>query len=71
MKELLPQFGVEVKEIQRLRVKGEEVSASNVRDLIIKGSMSKVKDLVPDVTYNFLNSEDGKRLTKNIQKNNQ
>lgn len=71
MKELLPQFGVEVKEIQRLRVKGDEVSASNVRNLIIKGSMSKVKDLVPDVTYNFLVSEVGKRLIKNIQKNNQ
>lgn len=70
MKELLPQFGVKVKEIPRLRVKSEEVSASNVRNLIKMGNMLKVKELVPDVTYDFLISEDGKRLIKDIQKNN-
>jgi len=67
MKKLLPEVGIEVIEVPRLRIKNEEVTASNVRKLLRKGSMAAVKELVPKVTYNFLNSEQGKKIIKVMQ----
>lgn len=67
MKKLLPEVGIEVIEVPRLCIKNEEVTASNVRKLLRKGSMAAVKELVPKVTYNFLNSEQGKKIIKVMQ----
>ncbi|MDD3225135.1 MAG: [citrate (pro-3S)-lyase] ligase [Clostridium sp.] len=67
MKKLLPGFGVEVVEIARLRVNGEEVTASQVRKLLMEGKMIDVKKLVPEVTYDFLSSDYGKEIIKGIQ----
>lgn len=67
MKKLLPKFGVEVKEIPRLCIDKEEVSALKVRKLLINGRIIDTKKLVPEVTYKFLNSEQGKKIIKVMQ----
>lgn len=54
LKKYLPTSNIEVKEIQRLEISGEPVSASHVRSLIDSGNIHAVKSLVPDSTYNFL-----------------
>lgn len=50
----LPKQGVELKEIPRLQISGNPVSASEVRRLIEEGDTETIKALVPDTTFNFL-----------------
>lgn len=67
MKKLLPKFGVEVKEIPRLCIDKEEISASKVRKLLTNARILDTKKLVPEITYNFFNSEQGKKIIKVMQ----
>lgn len=67
MKELLPKCGIEVREIPRKSINNETISASKVRDFIGKGDIEKIKAFVPEATYNFLNSEEGKKVIQKIQ----
>lgn len=50
----LPNHNVELKEIPRIEMSGNPVSASEVRRLIEEGDTEKIKSLVPDTTFNFL-----------------
>ncbi len=52
LQQLLPVYGVEVKEIPRLTIDGIPVSASRVRTLLEAGE--NVRALVPDTTYQYL-----------------
>lgn len=54
MKEILPQFGVELVEIPRKQAGGEVISASKVRKYLREGDYQKIKDMVPECTYRFL-----------------
>ncbi len=56
LKENLPEKNVEVKEIARLELMDEPISASRVRKLIDEGKSSEVEKLVPKTTFNFLKS---------------
>lgn len=66
MKKMLPKSGVEVEEVERLKVQGEYISASKVRELIALGELSKTKKFLPDVTYNFIVSSEGEKIIENI-----
>ena len=54
MKEILPAKGIEVEVVPRISYKGRVISASRVRELIKMGEMDKVKELVPEITYDYL-----------------
>ena len=54
--ELLPLAGIECRIIPRFAHAGRAVSASDVRRLFVMGDMPGVRALVPDCTYDFLNS---------------
>ena len=54
LKKFLPENGIEITEIQRLEKSGSPISASRVRNLIERGKIQEVKELLPDSTYEFL-----------------
>jgi [citrate (pro-3S)-lyase] ligase len=51
MKDILPAYGIEVVEYERLETDGTAVSASAVRKLLAAGRLEEVRNLVPDTTY--------------------
>lgn len=55
--------------IPRKEKDGKAISASLVRQLIKSGKLEKLKNYVPQATYDFLQSEDGKKVIEQIQKN--
>ncbi len=67
MKKLLPSVGIDVEEIPRLLWEGEAISASAVRKYIRLGQMDKVKQLVPDTTYQFLLSVKAGEIIRRIR----
>lgn len=54
MKEMLPQFGIQVVEIQRKEEDGEVISASRVREYYKANNVEEVEKLVPQTTLEFL-----------------
>ena len=54
MKESLPSWGIEVREIQRLEQEGTPVSASRVRELLAQGRLEETEKLVPPTTWEYL-----------------
>lgn len=67
LKNILPKFGIELEEIKRKEIQGDFVSASKVRELIREEKLEEVKSLVPSVTWEFLNSNDGKEIVEKIK----
>lgn len=67
LKSTLPKFGIELEEIKRKEAQGEFISASRVRDLIKHEKLNEVKDLVPSVTWEFLNTDEGKEIAEKIK----
>ncbi|MEW9670518.1 [citrate (pro-3S)-lyase] ligase [Ammoniphilus sp. 3BR4] len=56
MLDILPDYGISVKIMNRLLVDGEMISSSRVRHLIQQGVWNDIKKLVPDRTYDYLTS---------------
>jgi [citrate (pro-3S)-lyase] ligase len=60
MSALLPQYGIEFRELPRLEVGGAPVSASRVRKvlanpkLLEEGRVEEITPLVPESTYEYL-----------------
>lgn len=54
MKKALPQYGIELIEIERIEKDGEVISATRVRQLYTEGKLDEIKSLVPTTTYNYL-----------------
>ncbi len=69
MKKILPTHGIEVKELQRKRIRGEQefISASLVRKYIRKNDIEKVKELVPPATWEYINSPEGQFVLEHIK----
>ena len=67
LSEILPNAGIELIIVPRLEISGETVSASSVRKLIHDGKINVVRNYVPDSTWNFLNSEIGMNVIRQIQ----
>ncbi len=57
LKSILPVYEIQCIEIERLKIGGTSVSASTVRKLLSAGDLEKVRDLIPDFTYSFLNNK--------------
>lgn len=55
LKDNLPGYNVEVKEIQRLQKDAVAISASRVRQLIKDKNTSELISLIPDTTFKYLN----------------
>lgn len=56
MKARLPEYGIEVVELERLEQAGGAVSASRVRALLAENKMEEIRRLVPESTYEYLTS---------------
>lgn len=54
MKRLLPDFGIEVRELARMETGGNAVSASKVRSYLMQGELQKLRELVPETVYAYL-----------------
>lgn len=54
MKELLPHYGIQFMEIPRKELNGQVISASRVRKLLKEGEHDKIRELVPESTYQYL-----------------
>lgn len=68
LKKVMPKYGVELMEIERKCYEGNYISASKVREFIKNNQMDQVKNIVPEVTWKFLNSNRGKEIREKIQK---
>lgn len=68
MLSVLPSYNIEVCLVERLTKDGRPVSASIVRKLLKEGKIDEVKNLVPITTFEFLNTDEGKRIIENIKR---
>ena len=67
MKKILPQYGIEVREIPRCRNGEQVISVTFVRKKILEGDWENLKELVPETTYAYLLSEEGKALREKLR----
>lgn len=67
MKKILGDHEIEVIEISRKEDKEEPISASRVRRLMMEGNYEEIKEIVPEVTYNYLISEDGLKIAEKLR----
>lgn len=66
MKKILPTFNIQVTEIPRYKKNNTVISASLVRQQFLNGDFSSLKDFVPETTYTFLTSSEGKKLQNHL-----
>ena len=59
MQEILPNYSVEVRLIERKEIEEDAISASRVRRLLKEGKLEKVKKLLPKPSFDFLLSKEG------------
>lgn len=64
---ILPAAGIEVELVERIKIYGENISASKVRSLIKEGNFGGIKPLVPKPTYDFIMSYDAVDIISKIQ----
>lgn len=63
---VLPKKGIELVKIQRLSWASEPISASRVRMLMQKRDMAALQNMLPQTTLDFLQSEAGETMLKEI-----
>jgi len=68
MKKVLPDYGIEVIEIERKKIEDQIISASTVRRLIYEGDLEKLKCLVPKSTFEYLKSPASQGVINKIKK---
>lgn len=69
LKQALPTYGVEVHEIMRKALGYVPISASRVRDLLKAGKVQseELKNLLPEVTLEFLNTSLGREIVEKLR----
>lgn len=67
LKEILYNYGIELIEITRMQDDYGAVSASRVRNLLKANKFQEVCKMVPEVTWNFINSEQGKEIVEKLR----
>lgn len=70
LQKILPEHGVQLLKIERRQSNGEWISASRVRDLLKSESLHEVQGLVPESTWNFLNSAEGSIIIEKLKTSN-
>lgn len=68
MKKILPSFGIKVIEVPRKDSSGEIISATKVRCLIQDDDYETAKKFIPESTYQYLFTQEGKQICENIKK---
>jgi len=67
MKSFLVKRGIEVIEIPRQKESGQEISASYVRKLMAEDNYEKIRGLVPETTYRFIISPEGRKIAEKLK----
>lgn len=67
LKKVLSTYGVELHVVARKVFKDTAISASRVRALIKQGDLDDLKNLLPDVTLEFLNTSLGKEIVEKLK----
>lgn len=67
MREILPQYGIEVVEVNRFEQEGRFISATKVRELIKNGKTEEAYSLLPDSTISYLQSPQGQEVIRRLQ----
>lgn len=67
MQELLPEAGLILKVIERKKINDSFISASMVRKGLAEGGPEKIRHLVPESTYQFLLTDEGKKIIEEIK----
>lgn len=70
LKEILPKYNIEVVVVPRKEVEGKAISASYVRELLKEENFQEIKKLVPETTYEFLISPQGKEIGEKLKLSN-
>ncbi|KYH35226.1 [citrate [pro-3S]-lyase] ligase [Clostridium tepidiprofundi DSM 19306] len=70
LNETLNKYGVKLHIINRKENAGIKISASMVRELIKEDQYDKMKELIPSVTWEFLNSNEGREIMEKIKVSN-
>lgn len=65
---ILPKYGIELVEVNRISRDSKAISASAVRELIKIEDWDKVKTMVPKTTYEFLKSHEAKDIIEKIKR---
>ena len=70
MEKKLPENGINCIVVKRKEILGGNgvISASEVRKKIKEGKINDIKNMVPDCTYKFFSSEEGKNVVDKIKK---
>jgi [citrate (pro-3S)-lyase] ligase len=68
MLKILPEYGIEVEVIKRKENKNEAISASRVREYLEQNNLKDILEIVPESTYDFLVSEEGKSIVQKLQR---
>ncbi len=74
MKEILPDVGCQVIEVERKSIGTDAenlpnyISASKIRDAVRENRLDEVADFIPEVTRNFLMSDEAKPIIEKIKK---
>ena len=66
MKKILPDYGIEVTEIPRCRNREQVISATYVRKKFLERDWETLKEMVPETTYAYLTSEEGRGLREKL-----
>lgn len=66
IKEILPNYNINVSIISRKEVKNDAISASRVRSLLKQRDFDSIKILVPKTTLDFLLSEEGEKVISKL-----
>ncbi len=67
MQDILPGYGIELRIMPRVKVGGQIISASKVRDLIRQGKWDCLKTVLPDVTIHYLLAEENRAVVEQIR----
>ena len=62
MKKVFPEYGIELVEIQRKEMEETPISASFVRKCMAEKDYETIKKIVPQSTYDYIISDEGKSL---------
>lgn len=70
LKEILPKYGMELEIVPRKEIEDKAISASYVRELLKEENYQEIKKLVPQTTYEFLLSPQGKEIGEKLKASN-
>lgn len=68
--DILPQYGIRVRVVERIKISGDIVSASMVREMIRQDDWAGVRKFVSATTYTYLTSAAAEPVMKKIRESN-